>query len=118
MSISRLTELHEPRSATPATQETTNAYLDVAGSKLDTLALSNVVYTIKNTDAVNSLDWKVLASIDDTTYIEVQAEATVIATGSSSYTATNTPYRYFKVQVKATVGGAQGDAQVRGYAKH
>jgi hypothetical protein len=119
MSISRLTEIWEPRMCAPADQETTNDYVDVAGSTLDAEGKSRVVFTIKNTDGANSLTWKVLASIDNSTYVEVKAEATLAAAAISSFeaTAVQAAYRYFKIQVKATVGGSQGDAQVRGYAK-
>lgn len=119
MTIQRLTEIWEPRACAPADQESVNAYGDVAGSKLDAEGKSRVVYTITNTDDANSITWKVLASIDDSTYVEVKAEATLAAAAISSYeaTAVQAAYRYFKIQVKSTVGGSHGDAQVRGYAK-
>lgn len=119
MSLPRITELLNPISVSPADQTTTNSYADVDGSKIDSLTKSKVCYTILNAHAANSIDWKVLASIDDTTYIEVEPEATVAAKATDSWeaSATEVSYRYFKVQVKSTVTGSAGTAQVRGYAK-
>lgn len=117
MSQSRLTELVEPVCVSPLDQETTNTYADVTGSKIDTFSKKLVSYTCKNTDGANSIDWKVLASNDDVTYVEAQAEASLAAAAIGTYTATAAPYRYYKIQVKATVGDSQGDAQVRGMSK-
>lgn len=119
MSLARVTELLEPVIVSPANQTTTNSYADVTGSKIDSLTKGKVCYTIKNAHAANSIDWKVLASIDDTTYVEVEAEAAVAGTATSSWeaSATEVSYRYFKVQVKSTVAETHGTAQVRGYAK-
>jgi len=118
MSIARTTELLESKYVNPAVQETVNAYADVTGSKIDTYSQKLVSYTCTNTDGANSIDWKVLASNDDTIYVEAQAEATLAPAAIGTYTSTAAPYRYYKVQVKATVGGAQGDADVSGLAKH
>lgn len=107
----------EPVYVAPSDQESTNSYADVTGSKIDTYSKTKVCYTCKNTDLANSINWKVLCSNDDTTYIEAQAEATLTTGSIGSYTNTLATYRYYKIQVKATVGGSQGDAQVRGYSK-
>lgn len=119
MSLARLTEILSPISVNPANQTTTNSYADVVGSKIDTATKGKVCYTIKNAHATNSIDWKVLASNDDTTYVEVEAEASVAGTASDSWeaSATEVSYRYFKVQVKSTVAAAHGTADVSGYAK-
>lgn len=122
MSQARITEILEtiaPVAVSPANQNSTNAYADVAGSKIDSEGKTRVVYTILNAHAANSIDWKVLASVDDTTYIEVEAEAALAAEASASWvaSATETSYRYFKVQIKSTVAATPGTAQVRGYAK-
>ena len=118
MSQARTTELLESKYVAPAEQETTNTYADVTGSKIDTYSQKLISYIIKNTDGANSLDWKVLASNDDSTYVEAQAEASVAAGASGTYTSTAAPYRYYKVQVKATVADSQGDATLHGMAKH
>jgi len=122
MAISRIAEILEtlaPVSVAPANQASVNAYADVVGSKLDSQGKTRVVYTILNAHAANALKWKVLASVDDVTYVEVEAEAEVVATASSSWVAdaTETSYRYFKVQIKSSLAGTPGMAQVRGYAK-
>ncbi len=109
----------EPISVSPANQATTNNYVDVAGSKIDSLAANHIVFTMLNAHAANSIDWKVLASLDDSTYVEVQAEASLAfgVAGSFAASATQIAYRYFKVQVKSSAGGVHGTAQARGYAK-
>jgi hypothetical protein len=86
---------------------------------MDTLAANHVVYIVLNAHVANSIDYKVLASIDDVTYVEVKAEATLAAAvvGSFEATAAQIAYRYFKVQVKSSSSGNHGTAQVRGYAK-
>jgi len=122
MSQTRTTEILEtlyPVSVSPADFTTANAYADVTGSKIDSSGKTRVVFTILNSHAANGITWKALASIDDVTYAEVKAEATLAALASSSYvaSATDTSYRYFKLQAKSTVGGSHGTAQVRGYAK-
>jgi len=118
MSQARTTELLESKFVTPAEQETVDAYADVVGSKIDTYSQKLVSYVCTNTDGANSIDWKVLASNDDTSYVEAQAEATLAPAAIGTYTSTAAPYRYYKVQVKATVGASQGDATVSGMAKH
>jgi hypothetical protein len=105
-----------PITVNPADQETTNAYADVDGSLIDTYGKSIISYTCKNTDGANSIDWKVLASNDGTTYIEAQAEASLAAAAVGTFTSI-AYYRYYKVQVKATVADSQGDAQIEGISK-
>lgn len=100
----------------PSDQETTNTYADISGSKVDTYGNGLICYTCKNTDGANSIDWKVLASIDGTTYIEAQAEASLAAAAVGTFTSI-AYYRYYKIQVKATVADSQGDAQVEGIIK-
>jgi len=112
-----ITSVFEPVYTAPADQESINAYADVTGSKIDTYSKSKICYTCKNTDGANSINWKVLSSNDDVSYIEAQAEATLTFGSIGSYTNTLATYRYYKVQIKATVGGSQGDAQVRGFSK-
>lgn len=120
MSTARMVEILEtlaPVSAAPANYTTTAEYVDIA--KLDAQGKTRVVYTILNAHAANGIKWKVLASIDDSTYVELEAEAVVAGTASSSWVASaeEASYRYFKVQVKDEGGAAHGTAQVRGYAK-
>ncbi len=119
MSIARITELLEPISITPADHTTvTDGFLDVTGSKIDTGAKGKLVYTIANTGA-QTICWKVLASNDDSTYVEIEASADLLAAGTGSWaaSATEISYRYFKVQASDKVNGQHGKAQVRGYSK-
>ena len=116
----RVTEILEtlaPVSVAPANLTTTAAYADVG--KIDAEGKTRVVYTILNAHASNGLKWKVLGSVDDTTYVELEAEAIVAAAAVDSWvaSATETSYRYFKVQVKDETGDSHATAQVRGYAK-
>jgi hypothetical protein len=120
MSATRITEILEtlaPVSVSPANYTATADYVDIA--KIDAEGKTRVVYTILNAHAANGIKWKVLASVDDSTYVELEAEAIVAGLASSSWvaSATETSYRYFKVQVKDEGGAAHGTAQVRGYAK-
>ena len=117
MSIARITELIEPIQALPANQNSVDAYADITDSKIDTSGKTKVCYTCKNVHGANSIDWKVLCSNDDSTYIEAQAEASLAAAAVGSYTNTLATYRYYKVQIKATGAGSQGTAQVKGYSK-
>lgn len=108
---------YEPIYVAPSNQFTIDAYADVTGSKIDTWSKSKVCFTCLNAAIGNSIDWKVLASNDDVSYIEAQAEATLVPSAIGSYTNTLSTYRYYKVQIKATVGGNHGTGQVRGFAK-
>ena len=104
---------------TPDVQETTNNFVDVAGGTIDIgdKSIGSIAFVLQNTDDSNDINWKVLGSIDGTTYVEVQAEATIQENANSSYSATVAVWRYYKVQVKATAGGSQGDALLHVIAK-
>jgi hypothetical protein len=120
MSIPRITEILQtlaPVSVSPANYTTTANYADIA--EIDAEGKTRVVYTILNAHATNGIKWKVLGSVDNVTFVELEAEAVVAGLASSSWVAdaTETSYRYFKVQVKDEGGAAHGTAQVRGYAK-
>lgn len=120
MSLARVTEIFEtlaPVSASPADYTTTANYVDIG--KIDAQGKTRVAYVITNAHAANGIKWKVLGSIDDVTYVELEAEAIVAGTVSSSWvaSATETSYRYFKVQAKDEGGAAHGTVQLRGYAK-
>lgn len=112
-----ITNILEPLYVSPDNQFTTNDYADVTGSKIDTYGKTKVSITCVNLAVGNSINWKVLASNDDISYIEAQAEATLAPDVVGSYSNTLATYRYYKVQIKATVGGSHGTAQVREYSK-
>lgn len=111
-----LTKHFTPVVINPSDQETTNTYVDISNSIINTDSKGLISYTCKNTDGANSLDWKVLASNDGTTYIEAQAEASLAAAAVGTFTSI-AYYKYYKVQIKATVADSQGDAQLRGISK-
>lgn len=104
---------------TPSAQTTTDAYADVAGSVIDTgdKSIGSLAIVLRNTHVANDIDWKVLGSIDGSTYVEVQAEATIQQSSSGTYSTTTAVWRYYKVQVKATVGASQGTAVAHLIAK-
>lgn len=88
-------------------QTTTGAYVDLAGSKVDTANSSSLAMVVKNTHATLTGKYKVMGSIDDVTYVEVQAEATLAAvSGVGSYSTTNPVFRYYKAQVTNGSGAA------------
>lgn len=122
MSNARIVEILEtlaPVTVAPADYTTTDAYADVTGSALDSYGKTRIVYVVTNEHAANSITWKVLASLDNITFVEVQAEATLAAVTTASWVAdtADSAYRYFKVQAKATVAESQGTVALVGYAK-
>lgn len=85
---------------TMAAQTTTASYADLTDSKVDAANSSSIAYIVKNTHATLSIKYKIMGSIDDATYVEVQAEASLAAvSGVGSYSTTNPVWRYYKVQV-------------------
>ncbi len=107
-----------PSQVTPAAQATVDAYADVVGSTLDALNYRTVSFTILE-NGVNAIKWQVIASNDSAFAVPVtaQAEAVVATSATSSYSTTTAVWRYYKVQIKASVGSSQGNATVVGLAK-
>jgi len=106
-----------PVTVTPDDQATTNDYADIG--LVDSWGKTRIVFVITNIDLANSIDWKVMASIDNVTFVELEAEAALAADTTASWVASaaEASYRYFKLQVKSTVPDSHGEARVRGYAK-
>lgn len=120
MSLPRVTEILEtlaPVSVAPADYTTTDSYADIG--LIDAQGKTRVVYTIYNAHAANVIKWRVDGSVDGVTWIELKAEATLNGVTASSWvaSATETSYRYFRMQTKSSVGATPGTARVRGYAK-
>lgn len=120
MSIPRLTQIWEtlaPVSVAPIATATTDVYADIG--LIDAEGKTRVVYTIYNAHATRVIDWKVLASVDNVTFIELKAEATLAGVTAASWvaSATETSYRYFKIQMKSNGAGLPANVTVRGYAK-
>lgn len=125
-SVSLLTDINgraqvalKTLSVSPADYTTTDNYADVTGSLLDTQEGKYTTFTIKNTHATNAIKWKVLASNDNSTFVEVKAEAVVAAVSTDKFEPTigQMGYRYYKVQAASNVAATPGTAQVRGYSK-
>lgn len=120
MSTARIVEILEtlaPVMVAPETVETTDSFVDVG--LIDAEGKTRVVYVVTNTDAANTIEWKVLASLDNSTFVELEAAADLAAEATASWVADSAEasYRYFKVQVKSKVAETPGDLSLRGYAK-
>ena len=102
---------------TPTAQTTTDDYADVTNGTIDTIDKESVAMVMKNTHGANAIKWKVLASIDGTTYVEVQAEATLTFGTTGTFTSSLALYRYYKAQVKSSVGATAGTATLHVIAK-
>ncbi len=89
----------------------------VALAPIDAGPWLSLAYTISV--ATNDLDWEVFGAnaADYSDEVSVQAEAQVNAGASASYAVQVAPYRYYRVKIKAAVGGSQGTATVVGIAK-
>ncbi len=101
--------------AEPDALLSTNDY--VALGAIDTGPWLSLAYTIAV--ITNHLKWTVYGANEPDYSDEqvVQAEATVNADATGTFTATIAPYRYYRVKIKAAAGGSQGTATVRGIAK-
>lgn len=115
----------------PAAQASTNAYADIAGSTIDTLGLHARIarYTITESGAANGITCKLVGSLDDATYYDLTAQTEAgadqagvdvaiaangtghfVVSASTAKGSANRGMRYLKAQLKATVGGSQGQA--------
>lgn len=92
-------------------QTATASYVDF-GSAVDAGNSSSIAFTLLNTHGSLTIKWKVLASIDGITYVEVQAEATVANGASGTYAVSNPPYRYYKAQIIDGSGHATATGSV------
>jgi hypothetical protein len=99
----------------PAPLLSTNSY--VALAPIDVGPWESLAYTIAV--ITNTVTWEVYgANASDYSDEQiVQAGAPVVATATGTYAVAQAPYRYYRVKIKSTVGGAHGTATVRGIAK-
>lgn len=106
---------YKVKKVSPAAQTSTAAYAVVAGSNIDVTDYIALAYTIKV--ITNSIKWKVMgANISDfSDEVEVQSEASVAATASSSYAVSIAPYAYYRVKIIDDAG--HGVVTVTGIAK-
>jgi 20S proteasome alpha/beta subunit len=99
----------------PAALLSTNSY--VALAPIDTGPWKSLAYTIAV--ITNAVTWEVYGT-NASDYSDeqiVQAGASVGAGATGTYAVAQAVYRYYRVKIKSTVGGAHGTATVRGIAK-
>lgn len=103
----------------PLSQSSTNSYVDVAGSTLDTLNRLTVCYTIRNTHVSNSVDWQILGAnaADFSDSIVVALPATVAPSSNGTNLAAIAHFRYYKVQIKSTSPGNAATTVTNGITK-
>jgi hypothetical protein len=103
---------------TPIAQASTNAWILVAGSLMDTINDSMFSYTIRNSGA-QTISWKILAgnTITLAEAIEIKASADILTTARDSYSSTAAVWRYYGVYITDKVGGVHGEATVVGVSK-
>lgn len=91
-----------------ASHNTTDAYAAVTEVSVDAAQYASVAYTIAV--ATNAIKWTVYGA-NQSDYSDeqvVQAEATVAASATGTYAVAQAPYRYYRIKIKASVGGSQG----------
>lgn len=124
--------------ATPADQDTTDDYVDVEGSLLDTAksGARYISYLVAEVGGDNGITFKIMASIDGETYTLINgplnqagsedADGIIAVNANASTEVFVTPdydsgakacYRFYKVQVKSTMMAMAGTVRVRGFAK-
>jgi hypothetical protein len=121
----------------PADQTTTDTYVEVTGSTLDTAAFGQVFigYRLAEVGGTNGVTYKVQGSLDTATWTDLTtldedgveragAEIAVPAAGDAlafitpGYDAgAKAAFRSYRVVVRSTTAGAAGTARVRGFAK-
>ena len=102
----------------PTVATTTNSFADVK-PPMDTLFSHSVSLTVINTGGINSVDYQVIGAnnSDFSDAVTVKVSATLAPGAVGSFSDGNAPYRYYKVQVKATAAGNQTTVKVTGVAK-
>jgi hypothetical protein len=93
---------------TYAATTTTNSY--VALDTIDLRGRMNCAIRVNDTHTTNSIDYKILGSVDGTTFdITVQGEATITGTNSATVNKSSTVYiPYIKIYIKSTVAATHG----------
>ena len=99
-------------------QASVNANTLVANGTLDAGAAFSVSFTIENSGA-ESIDYEVVAgNLEDLSdAVVVQASATLTSGSFGTYAVSIAPYSYYGIMIASTVGGAHGEATIRGRAK-
>lgn len=92
----------------PRTATSTNSYATVC--KVNDLHSRNILVSIKENN-VNAIKYKILGSLDDVTYHELQAE-TVVTKNGSGYKSFSDAWRFIDVQIASNVAETHGNATV------
>jgi hypothetical protein len=102
----------------PTAQVSTNTFVLVTNSILDTLHNLSASFTIKNT-GTNTINWKVIAgntsNLSDA--VEVKASAAVASSAVDSYSTSAAVWRYYGVYIQSAVADTPGEATVHGITK-
>lgn len=106
------------RNRVTAVQASVNASTLVAGSIMQTTYGTVLSYTIVNTGG-NTISWIVYAgnTSDLSDKVVVQASADILASAASSFSVFPAPFEYYGIYILSKVGGAHGEATVRGILK-
>lgn len=93
-----------------ASQASVNAYADL-GTYWDKVGFEKATMQIRNTGVANSIDYKILGSLDGTNYdIEIISLTTILLSDYDlidiSDFSEGAYIPYIKIQIKSTVGGA------------
>ena len=93
-------------------QTSTNSYVAITDSELDTRGWRSAAYTISV--ATNSIKWTVYGDNDAAfgTEVVVQAEATVAAGATGTFTAATAPFTDYRIKIKSAVDDTHGKASV------
>jgi hypothetical protein len=84
----------------------------LADSNLDVRGWRSVAYTL--TAACRGADWRVMAdnASDFGAEVIVQASATVASAATGSYSITNAPYLYYRVNVRSTAAASPSEVSL------
>lgn len=98
----------------PADQISAAAYADFAGSTLDARHNTHIGFTLLNLDGANAATWQILAAnlADFSDAFVQQAGASILAGAVGHVEITGSGFRFYKVQIKDTVGGAHANCQL------
>ena len=120
----RLRQVRIARTANMAAdQTTTNAYAQVPESVLNAERHNRIRYVVEETAGVNAIDARIVGRIkdDEGNWSAWQADpganssvTALAANGSTLLYTDNVAFDEYAVEIKANVGGSQGDANVKG----
>lgn len=98
----------------PAAYVTTDVYVDIPGSLVDSLNLG-IAYLVKNVGS-NPVDVVFLAGIT-TEFFYILTTTLALTTGQIASFVDITAYRYYKVQARSSSAGLQSTVSVQGITR-